>query len=211
MTDKLGVFNGALYLIGQRKLSALDDNVESRRVLDQRWVPVVETCLEEAYWKFAVRAVSSEASDSVEPAFGYQYAHQKPGDIIRLVEISANEVFDPPLADYREESGYWYADCNPLYVRYTSNGTSFGWDVGAWTRTFANYVEASLAFDIAPRLTDSATMTERLAKLVKERRQSARNFDAMAEGAKFRPRGAWVTSRSGNVIRVSRDNGGWTV
>lgn len=211
MADKLGLFNGALYLIGQRKLSALDDNVEGRRVLDQRWVPVVDTCLEEAYWKFAVRAVESEASDSVDPEFGYQYAHQRPSDFIRLVEISAGDIFDPPLANYREESGYWYTDCDPLYVRYTSNGTSFGWDVGAWTRAFANYIEACLAFDVAPRLTDSAALSERLTKLVKERRQAARNLDAMSEGAKFRPQGSWVSSRGGGTSRMTRGNGGWTV
>lgn len=211
MADKLGVFNGALFMLGSRRLSSLTEDREPRRVLDRRWEAVVERCLADGQWKFAMRAVESEASDSVEPPFGYAYAHQRPADFIRLVGISANENFNPPLSDYVEEAGYWYAHLDPIYVRYTSNGDAYGWNIGEWPRMFADYVEAELAFEICERLTDSSTKLKEMAAIRDQRRLAARNLDAMSEGAKFRPMGSWASARLGRGPRQPRGNGGWTV
>ena len=213
MTDKLSVFNGALFLLGSRRLSSLTEDREPRRVLDRRWEPVVERCLEDGQWKFATRTVESEASDSVEPPFGYAHAHQRPSDIIKLVGISTNENFNPPLADYVDEAAdgqrYWFAHHNILYVRYTSNGTGYGWNIGDWPRSFADYVEAELAFECCERITDSSTKLKELAAIRDQRRLAARGNDASSEGAKFRPLGSWVTSRSSSGVRASRRSGGW--
>ena len=70
MTTQLTLYNNALHLIGERKLSSLSENRECRRLLDTVWDrPAIDDCLERGQWNFAIRSVHIDHSPSVEPAF----------------------------------------------------------------------------------------------------------------------------------------------
>jgi hypothetical protein len=207
MTSKLEVYNLALGNVGERKLASLAENVEARRALDDHYDRGVGYCLERGMWNFAKRVISITSSDDVEPSFGYTYAFEKPADWIRTMRVSDNERLIPPLLEYQDEAGIWYADFDPLYIEYVSNGTSYGLNLSLWSETFTDYVAASLARRICRRITSSENKQDELEKAEAKALKVARAADAMNQPVGFPPAGTWVTSRMAGRTRRSRWDG----
>src|SRR4051812_14344590 len=113
---QLKIYNAALGHLGERKIATLAENREPRRVLDDFYNDVVQYCLERGTWEFACRNVQIDASTSVSPPFNFTHAFAKPTDWVRTVKLSASPTFDPPLRQFEEERGFWYADGTPLYL-----------------------------------------------------------------------------------------------
>lgn len=196
MATKLATYNMALGHLGERKLGSLTENREPRRVLDDYWDATVAYCLERGFWKFAKRNMQIDSSDSITPAFGYQFAFEKPADWVRTYLVSNNERMDPPLLAYKDENGLWYADSDPLYVEFISNDTSFGLDLSLWPETYTDYVSLRLAARACPRITNSSTRLEELAKQERRAKEDALSKDAMDGAPGQPPVGSWVRSRS---------------
>lgn len=212
-TSRLQLYNKALTLCGARTISALTDNVESRRVLDTIWdAGAVKHCLEQGYWNFAMRTVRLDATTDIEPDFGYQYAFDKPDDWVRTFAFCYDEYFNSPITQYADEVGYWFCENNEIYVQYVSSDSSYGANYGAWPESFSRYVEYYLAASIAPRLTLSDQKVEKLQRDEKRALQDGRTQDCSNEGTKFNPLGSWARSRlHSQTRRNNRFNGGWTV
>src|SRR3990167_4602971 len=145
MTTKLLLYNEALVHLGQRRLLSLNDRLDARRALDDVWDSTIAYCLEQGFWNFAIRSALIDASTSVTPSFGYTYAAAKPSDWIRTFEVSVTGRLDQPLLQFNDESGYWYCDYDPIYVRYISNDTAYGFDLSQWPKSYTNYVAHRLA------------------------------------------------------------------
>lgn len=203
---KLERYNGALLILGDRKLSSLTENREPRRALDDAWDTTVSFCLESGFWNYAMRSVQIDSSASVTPTFGYQFAFPKPSDFIRMYKQSANPVLDPPLLDIVDEPNYWYANVDPLYVKYVSSSTAYGMDMSLWPATFSEYVEQRLALKTCKRITGKDPPDD-LIKAEKKARMDARAKDAMNEPPGFPPTGTWVRARTrGNDNSNRREN-----
>ena len=101
-----------------------------------------------------------------------------------------------PLTRYFDEANWWFADMDPIYVRYISNDTSYGYDYSLWPPNFSEFVEHYMAYKVARRLKGSFDVKE-LKKDMKEALLSAKSTDAMEDPARFPPRGSWVRSRQG--------------
>jgi hypothetical protein len=194
VTAKLELYNDALLNLGERKLASLSENREPRRALDDAYDKAVDYCLEQGYWNFAMRTVQIDSSASVVPTFGYSFAFVKPGDFIRMYRQSQSEQLEPPLLDITDEPGYWYANCDPLYVKYVSNDTAYGKDLSLWSETFADYVAMRLALKTCKRITGKEPSDD-LVKGEKKARMDARAKDAMNEPPGFPPTGTWVQAR----------------
>lgn len=199
MATKLGVYNSALTHLEERALSALTDSVESRRAIDAVYTETVNLCLEAAQWKFAKRVVEIEASDSISPTFGFTYAFAKPTDLVRLTALSSSDRLQPPLLDYSEEGDYWYADVDPLYVAYVSNDTEWGFDLGKWPPSFAEYVAVRLAAKSAGRLMKGDKLRDTLKKEERTAMGVARANDAMGGPPAFLPSSNWSQARHGST------------
>lgn len=195
MATKLGVYNDALELIGERALSSLTENREPRRVLDGRYDSALNYCLEAGFWNFAMRSVEIAADDAVTPAFGYVYAFEKPDDWLRTAALSDSETFATPLRYYVDEGSYWYSDVTPMYVRYVSNGATYGLDLTRWPETFTRYVVTHLAAEICERLTQNSSKLDELRRLEKRRLADAKAKDAINDPVGRVPTGSWVLSR----------------
>lgn len=200
MASKLGLYNSALLIIGERKLASLSEPREPRRALDDAWDDAVAYCLEMGFWNFAMRAVQADHSASVTPAFGYTYAFAKPEDFIRTYALGSTETFDPPLLTVVDEPNYWYANIDPLYAKYVSNDTAYGMDLSLWSESFADYVSIRLANKTCKRITGKFPDDD-MKKEEKRALAQARSKDAMDEPPGFPPRGTWVTSRLGGRDR----------
>lgn len=206
MTDKLAHYRDALLALGQERIADLTEASTARYALDDAYERALDYCLEQGFWNFAMRAMLLDPSASVEPAFGYAYAFEKPADWVRTYELSDNERFDPPLLDLRDEAGTWYADCDPLYVRIVSKDAAYGRDLSRWPESFANFAALYLARRAAKRITGAEPSAELLSEL-KRAKSDALAKDAMNEPPRFPPAGTWVRSRLAGV--AGRENGGW--
>lgn len=196
--DKLALFNQALGHLGERRIASLTEEREPRRLLEDYWPGVLAHGLEMGAWKFALRSARLDASHSVAPEFGFTKAFRKPDDWVRTFALSDNESFTPPLLRYREERGYWHADCDPLYLHYVSNDATFGGlDLSRWTQLFEDYVALRLALLACPRISGAESRAESLRRQERKALAAAREHDAAAEPPQFQPGGSWARSRGG--------------
>ena len=200
--DRLGLYNEALRILGERRLVSLDEDREPRRLLDDAWdANAHDSWLEEQGWNFSLRAVQIGFDPDVNPEWGYQYGFQQPEDMVRAAGIYADEYMQVPLRDYLDEGEYWFAESFPeIWVRYVSNGSSYGGNIGRWPASFAKYVAAFLAREIAPRLRNDVDLRAVEAEF-RIREKHAKSKDAMKAPSKPFPRGTWVGSRLAGARR----------
>ena len=201
-TNRLQIYNDALVLCGQRFLATLNDNVESRRLLDNSWTSgAVNFCLEQGQWYFAMRFQQIAYDTSVTPQFGYTYAFEKPTDWILTSGIWSDERCRVPLSDMVDEANYWRADVTPLYVAFVSNDARYGNNLAIWPQTFEQYVAAYMASQVITKLTQDKQM---IAALLTPRRgildtskANALNKAAMAANKHRVAISKWVLARVG--------------
>lgn len=214
MTTRLELYNAALLICGERFLSSLTEDREPRYLLDHVWDnDGVRHCLESGQWKFAMRAVLLDYDTSIDPDFGYRRAFSKPSDWCCTSAVCTDEYFQVPLTAYVEETGYWFADIDELYVRYVSNDASFGGDLSIWPSKFADYVATYFASKIILKLSSDENklrmilgdnMTGNRNGLLAAARKEAKSLDAMSGPTTFPATGSWALSRGG---RSRRDRG----
>lgn len=199
MADRLTIYNSALRALGERSLSSLTEEREPRYELDAIYSPTVLYCLEDGAWDFAMRTAQVDASLSVTPEFGYQYAFQKPSDWVRTFQVSPSELLTPPLvaSEFTDEAGYWYANVDPLFVKFVSRDVAYGLDLARWPESFAAYVSSRLAWEISARLTSSEDKRQRLEKEMVRLRSNALAKDAINSPVAFAPPGSWSRARTG--------------
>lgn len=200
-THKLGVYNGALRRLGSRPLASLTESRKPRRVMDGIWdnEAFVTSALEKGEWNFAIRSVEGVYSTSVEPPFGFRRAYNKPDDLCRLAALSPDEYFRRPLVhdEYVDEAGYFFTDLDVIYMRYVSNGESYGFNSAEWTQAFRDYLESAMAWEACETITNSTSKRDRAQRDMEIALTQAKSLDAMQEGVKFLPAGSWVTAKSG--------------
>jgi hypothetical protein len=200
MTDKLTLYNEALGHLKERRLSVLTENREARRVLDDFWNTVPLYCLEQGLFRFSKRVVQIDTSTTTVPAFGYNNAFTVPDDWMRTVVISTSPDLDPPLLQYAEETGYWYANATPLYVSYISSDPLYGMNLGAWPQSFADYVALRLARMACKRITGSDDLLkgrEGLINIEDKARRVTKANDAMNDPPGMPPVPFWARARRG--------------
>ena len=209
MPSRLSLYNGALTVLGERKLASLTENREPRYKLDDIWDnDLIDRVLQMGQWKFARRSAKLAASLSVTPPFGYQYAFEKPDDWIRTMEVAHDQYFDVPITRYDSEAKHIFCDPEEIYYAYVSNDTQWGGDFSLWPANFTEMVEHYMAMKAAPRITGVDISDAELLKKWKMWLAEAKATDAMEEPAKFPPKGGWARSRQGfrggNVDRGNR-------
>lgn len=219
MTTRLNLYNGALLLAGDRRLSSLTESREPRHLLDLVWDDGgVRFCLEQAQWHFAMRSQRLEKDPTVTPGFGYQYAFNKPTDWVLTSGVFSEEYMNTPLTDYADEVSYWFADVDEIWVRFVSDHADYGGDLAAWPASFVEYAKCYFASRIVHKLPGSS---ERISFIfgppghptrgwLHQSLVIAKNKAAMAEPASFPSRGTWAQARHRGRLRSSRDGGSIT-
>lgn len=198
MATKLQLYQKALLYCKERSLSSLTENREPRRLLDQVYdTGGIATCLEEAQWKFATRAVKLDYDATLTREFGYLYGFSKPTDWVKTVAMCSDEYFRQPLLDYSHEAGYWYCDLQVIYVKYVSNDNLYGNAIGDWPESFFNYVAAHFAMEIVGKLSGSNdSLISYVAAIYEKNRKHAKANDAWNQPQKFPASGSWSNSRT---------------
>lgn len=197
MTTQLFIYNEALGHLGERSLASLTENREPRRVLDSYWSDVVAYTLQQAYWRFAIRTVQQDASTTIVPAFGYNFAFNYPNDWIRTRLVSTSPDLDPPLLQYRDENNFIYANATPLFWSYVSSDPQYGMNIGAWPEFFVDYVGVRLARYACLRITNDKELKEALKKDEDKARRTAKAETAMDDPPGLPPVPYWARARRG--------------
>lgn len=193
-TSTLKLYNGALKILGEPRLSSTSEEREPRRALDDVYDDALALCLEEGQWWFA-RREAEISPDGTAPSFGFQYRFAKPADWVRTMAVSADEFFTCALEDASDQPTWWYANVNPLYVAYVSNNTSYGMLLTNWPPTFTRFVEYELAERICLQVTQSDAKYQEVMKMKIRAKRDALNKDAMGDFPKRIPSGSIVRSR----------------
>ena len=209
MASQLDLYNGALLHCGERFLASLSEEREPRRLLDRVWASNgIRTCLEMGQWNFAMRTIQIDYDPSIEPSFGYSRAFQKPDDWVLTSSLCEDEFFRSPLTRYTDEAGFWYSDLSTIYVRFVSNGDTYGMNLAMWPDSFREFVEAHFASKIILKLSNSEEELNRIEKLRMKFLNTAKSRAAMAEPTSFMAQGSW--SRARNRFPNRRDGGNTT-
>jgi hypothetical protein len=211
MTDQLSIYNGALTVVGERKLANLTENREPRFKLDDVWNnDIIERVLHMGLWNFAGRSVELTASPSVTPSFGHQFAFDKPeNDFIRTMQVCYDQYFDLPITRYTDEGQWIFCDTEIIYFQYVSSDLEFGADFSLWPPNFTEMVEHYMAYKAGPKMI-GIDISERTLESKWERTLlKAKSADAMESPARFPPQGGWARSRQG-FRGIARDRGNRT-
>lgn len=202
-TDKLGLYNAALELCGERPLANLTEDREPRYVLDNIWARgAIRYCLEQGQWNFAMRTSRLDYSPDLAPEFGYNRAFEKPEDWVAWANVASDEFFRAPLEQYQDEGPYLYCALDTIYVRYVSDDDSYGFNYGAWPESFREFVEAYLASRACRKICTGNT--EKIDEICNPKhgvlvlaRRNAKNKDLQAEPTRFKSQGFWTRARFG--------------
>lgn len=203
MKTKLEIYNAALRLCQERKLIALTDNTEPRRLLDAAWgsdtdSSAIKYCLEMGQWTFATRTLQVDFDPNVSPEFGYRYAFEQPDDMVKVAGVFQDEMCNVPLLDYSDERRYWFSSLDRIWVKAISSLPEYGGDLSLWPETFAKMVEAYLANEIVGNLTHGGPgKMQMVAENWRMAKLNAKSNDAMNKPTVILPTGKWNTARGG--------------
>lgn len=202
-TTRLNLYNDALLICGERFLSSLSEERKPRRLLDQVWdSDGVRFCLETGQWQFAMRAQQIYHDPDISPSFGYVHAFNKPDDWVNTSAVCSDERFNTPLLQYADELEYWYADIEPIYVKFVSDDDDYGGNLALWPASFAEYVSAYFASRVIMDLTSDKVKMDALLDpnkgILVTRKKTALNMAAMTRPTSFLAPGRWVSARWGN-------------
>lgn len=151
--------NGALRKIGADRITALTEDNNRARIMNERYLSVLAAELHRNRWKFSITRASLPAL-STTPISDYGYQYQLPSDYLRLIE--GGDIADTAdLSDYRGFPGSPLYSIEgqkiltnigaPLQIRYISMVT----DVSLYNPSFKEAYMARLAWETCEAITQS--------------------------------------------------------
>lgn len=186
------IYNDALQILGRDKLplgvADTPDRVRLDTALDSG---AIEDVLEDTEWKFGVTSTRIEYDPDVVPEWGYERAHQKPADVLRIVGLFQDEMMHTPLKYYSDEGDYFFCGNDTVYLQYISD--TWLTQTSAWPRYFARLVAARLAFNAAPVINPAMLLNAE--SVYVRRKSSAMSNDAVQSPPRVIRSGDWTRSR----------------
>ncbi len=199
MATKLSIYNDALQICGNRKLSGIDEARPARYKLDTCWdADLLNSVLEDTDWHCFIKTVQIEVDETEEPAFGHKHAFVLPDDLKRISGVYFDAETNRPLTDHKVEGGIIFANWNTIFVRYIPNNVIE--TIESWPGYFSRYVAGLLALQVAPDLKDGADRSDIQQEFFR-REVKAKSADAQIAPTKRLPEGSWVQSRRGGSYR----------
>lgn len=149
-TNKLGVMNMALTLLGDHRLATETDDVEARYALDSSWDRAVAFVFQAAYWRFALKTATLTHNGALTALAGYSSTFASPATYFRPHAIFVLSGARECPIDVRQQGTQFHANVTPIYLRYVDNALIA--TVASWPESFAKAVAAYLAFVVSSRV-----------------------------------------------------------
>lgn len=144
---KLGIYNDALILLGERALASDTEDREPRYDLDNLYDEGgVDYCLETVKPRFATKIFKFT---SVTPTLITEYTWQSPipSDFNAMVGLFADGKLEQPIEKFYREENVILSDFQDPYLRYILDFTTLG--LTNFTHSFARVVSAYFARELA--------------------------------------------------------------
>lgn len=189
--SETSIANAALTLLGERRISSINENSKTAKTILERYDEVRDDTLRAHPWNFATVRVGL-AKDAAAPAFEFDNSYTLPADSLRLLELENQRDFrytvegrqiltnhDPPL--------------NIIYTKTVSDATQM--DV-----MFRNAFAAALAADICEAVTGSTEKVQQTLAIAQERIRLARVPDGQEPSPREIEASEWIDSREESVL-----------
>lgn len=174
MTSFAELGNASLSLLGEYDyITALDDATPQAVAINANYDRILEYCLRNHFWNFAVKRVQIAAS-ATAPAWGAGKHFPMPSDFIRVYEIDNDRYQEYQL----ESEGLYWEGGTTMNLRYIYKVT----DPNKFDSLFREYYVAALARAIAPTVTDSREKLQEVQKLERLYLSEARAVDGDEDG-----------------------------
>jgi hypothetical protein len=190
------IYNDALLILGVDAIASISDDSIRKNKLDlARDAKIVESVLEDNGWGFGSQSDQIFFDPGIEPAWGYQYACQKPADLHRMDGVYSDEFFRNPIREYIDEDGYIFSSHQTIYIEYVS--TSFLTDPALWPAYFGRMVAGRMAVDAGKAIMKHHPEAdlESAANQYINRRKEAMSTDAINSPPKIIGQGSWSRTR----------------
>ncbi|MFW5838205.1 MAG: hypothetical protein ACOCVM_09350, partial [Desulfovibrionaceae bacterium] len=159
MSTNVAIANNALLELGADRITSMDQDTETARIVKHVFDQERDGLLEEHPWNFALARAELPLLGAA-PEYGFERAFQLPSDCLRVLDL------EEAATDYRVEAGRLLCDLGQVKVRYIRKITS----PRDMPPTFRAALSARIAAKIAVKLTASGVAgKERMEKLYERR------------------------------------------
>lgn len=150
---KLQLYNNALLLIGQRRLTSLTEDREVRYLLDGTYdLDAIKYCLEIVKPVFASKTalLNNPATSSVH---ALDSVHTLPSDFVTVVGVYSDDKLDQPISRYLIEENTLVCEYDIVFFRYTTDTpvTTFTYWTASFTRVVAAYLAREISIKVTPK------------------------------------------------------------
>lgn len=191
--------NRTLQKLGaQSRLTSIDDNVKTARVLKESYDQVRRRELRANVWNFSKKRVGLP-SEVTTPAFGFTKQYVLPSDCLRVIQVGQVRV-DLSSVDYRAggetpfriEDGRILTNLgSPLYILYIGDIT----DTSKWDACFDDVFCSRWALETVESIAQSTTKKESLKDDYRRSIYEARTANAIENPPEAIASGSWELAR----------------
>jgi len=143
----LRIYNDALMILGQLKITNVNDDSHRRSILDTSVdSELVSTILEDIGWHWAITSRRLNNDPSLEPEWGYRYAFRLPDNLHRFDGVWYDEYMKVPVREYMDEDGILFCSDQEIFIQYVDS--RFITDPESWTASFRRFVASKMAYDV---------------------------------------------------------------
>ncbi len=180
---RLNIYNQALQLVGQPRLSSLGDVMPIRFALDDAWDNTVSDALSRGFWEFAIKSADLTADTTLASHEGYSNAFARPADWLQTVRlavgnVSSDDVASAPEFTAIEANGRFYSNSDTIALEYISDAYIEPDTIEDWTPLFRSYVASLIAMEISPLAQVDAAGVEALEAMGQRRLEKALDREA---------------------------------
>ena len=183
-TVDLTICNNALLLLGNNTIVSLTDDLKAARLCSQFYQQAVDAVLRAYTWNCAT-VRSAELVAAGTPSFGFGYAYVLPAFCLRVLMIEDDETIP-----FKIENGQLVTDYSAAKITYIKRVAMSKAD-----SLLVEAISARLAAAIAFPVTNSATVSEAMWKLYKDKLDEAQTIDAFEGTASQLASNDWINSR----------------
>lgn len=170
MASEVDICNIALSNLGERPITARNDQNQRARACDNRFDDVRDLVLRSHVWNCALKR-EQLTSSATAPVWGYDVAYPKPAKMLRLISVKENEY---PFKIEGENIVTNSTSLNILYIEQVTDTTKYD-------ALLIQAIALRLATEIAQDITGKTQLKEALMRKYREVMSEARSADA-AEG-----------------------------
>lgn len=166
LATEVEVCNHALSMLGESRITSLEDNTERARICNVVYDETRDELLADFEWPFAIgrRALAAVSEENLTK---YEYRYMLPSDYLMLLDILDDQTYETlenyklKTLDYKIESGRLLTDLSPCYVRYIKQITT----PNLYPESFASALVYSIAAKIAPRLSQNFQLAQQMGQM----------------------------------------------